>query len=180
MNNKTIKNLIVSGALAILLVSSQAMAYVPGVWDPSPRVATNEPAFSPVPMTQDAPVQPQVKPVVVSNNNTQSTQSTNNTSNTTTTAKAPTQTTVARTTTRTTRVASNTNSANTMNSLPPVMAAPQFQNMQTASSFQGSNSFMPNSIVQWILVIFLILIIVLIARALRKRDPHEMHAMPAH
>ena len=67
MNNKTSKNLIVTfGALAILFFSANsAQAYVPGVWDPQPRVQTNGSAFVDVPVVNN----------VMSINNT----STNNT-----------------------------------------------------------------------------------------------------
>ena len=77
MNITTIKNSITFLLVAFALVSAQStFAYVPGVWDPQPRVNVNEPAFFSVPLTYDKPVMTQAIPVA---KNTQ----TNTSSNTT-------------------------------------------------------------------------------------------------
>ncbi len=170
MKNTITKNLIAIGTLAILLVSTHsAFAYVPGVWDPQPRVATNEAAFTKVPTTYDAPVVAQTTTTPVK------------TVSTTTTKK----TTVATTTTPKTVA---TNQSTTNNNAYPTNVYQSDTNYPynngsqlTALSLQGSGSFMPSSVWQWLIVIFLILVIIIIARILgRKPDHHEVHTVTHH
>lgn len=181
MKNTIIKNLITTGTLAILLVSTHsASAYVPGVWEPQPRVASNEAAFTKVPTTYDAPVTPQTTPATVK------------TSTTTTPAKTVSTTTTKKTTVATTtqpkQVASSqvyTNTAYPANVYQSDNNYP-YQNYNngselTALSLQGSGGFMPSSVWQWLIVIFLILVIIIIARILgRRQEHHEVHTVTHH
>jgi disulfide bond formation protein DsbB len=50
----------------------------------------------------------------------------------------------------------------------------------TALSFRGSGGFLPSSFWQWLLVIFLILIIVIIARFIARSHRDDVHGSPAH
>ena len=50
----------------------------------------------------------------------------------------------------------------------------------TALSSRGSDSFLPSSFWQWLLVIILILIIVIIARKIARSSHDNIHAAPAH
>lgn len=183
MKNKSIKNLIAVGALALFAMSSQiALAYVPGVWDPTPRVGGNEPAFTKVASTYDAPVvtQTQVvyKPVYI------------------TQPATPTKTVATTTTTRNTVVSprntnanynngyvndanyQNQNGFNNQNVYP---YDDEGRNNLTALSLQGSGSFMPSSVWQWLIVIFLILVVIIIARMItRKPEHHEVHTVVGH
>lgn len=163
MNNKTIKNLILSGVLAIVLVSAHdASAYVPGVWDPTPNTNPN-PVFTTVvsspntnpytPTTPVTPVKPNQDTVKPVNNNT--------------------------TPTKPVKPVVNSNTTSTSN-LPAVNTASNDNNGLTALSFKGSGGFMPSSIWQWILVVLLILAIIIIARSLSKSSSHGAHAAPAH
>jgi hypothetical protein len=62
MNNQTNKNLIVVGALALMLSASHASAYVPGVWDPQFQMYNNNgaPMTNVIRSSYDPYVQPQV------------------------------------------------------------------------------------------------------------------------
>lgn len=175
MNIKSIKNSILFIAIAIFLVSgNSAVAYVPGVWDPQPRVQTYEPAFYKVPNPYDAPVVTQTTPTTVTN--------TNNNQNTTTKTTA--------TTTTTKKVATNTNTTNNklvsttkadVREIPPVVIDNSANNNGlTALSLAGSGSFMPSSIWQWLIVVFLILMIIILARMLGKSHSHTVHTVAAH
>lgn len=178
MNIKTINKSILFIAIALFLVSgNNAFAYVPGVWDPQPRVQTNEPAFYKVPNPYDAPVVPQV-------NST----STNTNSNQNTTTNSNTTKTVA-TTTTTKKVATNTQANNKLVSttkadvreIPPVVidnSGSKSGSELTALSLAGSGSFMPSSIWQWIIVVILILAIIILFRIISRphaHDGHEVH-----
>ena len=51
----------------------------------------------------------------------------------------------------------------------------------TALSVRGSNSFMPSSVFQWIILILIILAIIVIARMIaRKSQTNDPHAVPVH
>jgi len=168
MKNKTPKNLIVIGAVAIMLFGAArtTYAYVPGVWDPQPRVQTNEPTFIQAPIEYDAPVQRQVveaqEPYTYYYSPTP--------------VPPKTQT---RTITRTVYVDQNGATVQQGN-LPPVVENPTNStdnNGLTALSFQGNGGFFPSSIWQWILVVLLIFAVVVIARSFKKEEhPH----VPAH
>jgi hypothetical protein len=62
MNKQTNKNLIVVGALALMLSASHASAYVPGVWDPQFQMYNNNgaPMTNVIRSSYDPYVQPQV------------------------------------------------------------------------------------------------------------------------
>ncbi len=186
MNNKTIKNLIAAGTAVLLLVSFQtASAYVPGVWDPQPRPVNSNPTFStPVSTAYTTPVQP-----TTTNSNTVTT-----TNNTQTVAPAQTQTptkTVSTNRTTTTRTVARANTTNTNSTVNTSNNVPQNQvygslyptnnrSELTALSVNGSGSFMPSSIWQWLLVILLILVIIIIARMLGRKPAHHVHTVASH
>jgi len=165
MNTKTIKFSIAFLAVAFLLAGANStLAYVPGVWDPQPRVSNNEPAFTKVATTYDAPVVIQTTPA--------------KTVSTTTTKK----TTVA-TTTKPRTVASNQVTTNNASYVDQPNSNYPYNNgsQLTALSVQGSGSFMPSSIWQWLFVVFLILVIIIIARMLGRRpEHHEVHTVTSH
>ncbi len=185
MNIKTIKNFI---AILIVTVSftsaASAFAYVPGVWDPQPRVNMNESAFTKVPNPYDAPVIIQTTPmptVVPVNQNT-----TNTSSNTTQTA---TTTTASNTSVRkvatAARVRNTYSAADYNNQLKPVVTTATNNgyvnnNGLTALSLAGSGSFMPSSIWQWFLVILFILAIIIIVRMLTRPDHNEVNTVTSH
>jgi hypothetical protein len=190
MNINTTKNLIAFLAVAFLVSAGSAFAYVPGVWDPQPRVNANEPAFTKVPTTYDAPVVPQTVAmnnynVNTNNGNSNSNVTPNtNTSNTNTTTNTVTK----NTTTNTTKVATaarvrNTNVDNGYvasdfnNNLKPVVTT---GNNLTALSVAGSGGFMPSSVFQWFLIILLILAIIIVARMLTRTEHHEVHTVTSH
>jgi hypothetical protein len=150
MKIKALKNLIIFSSFAFALFScNHVFAYVPGVWDYQPRIQTNEPAFTQVPMGVDYYYQASV-PVAKANN----------ANNQTVTPKITTKTTDNISTTNTDKINGNN---------------------LTALSLAGSGGFMPSSIWQWMLVVFLILVIVIMARLfVKKPEPHNLHAMSAH
>jgi len=178
MKNTTIKNLISVGALAILLVATNIVsAYEPYVpwkdpqdppinsgysqsynelptWTPTQtRINNGTAMFTPLPAIYEEPAKE--TPAKTTNTNT-----TKNTTVTRNTNK--TNTTVAK------------NQANTaqVDSYPY-----DNSNQLTALSLNGSGGFMPSSVWQWLIVIFLILVIIIIARILgRKPDHHDAHA----
>ena len=185
MNINTTKNLIAFLAITFLVSAGSAFAYVPGVWDPQPRVNANEPAFTKVPSTYDAPVVPQT--VAMNNYNVNTN---NGSSNSNVTPNTNTTTVTKNTTTNTNKVATaarvrNTNSSNDngyvvsdFNSqLKPVVTT---GNGLTALSIAGSGGFMPSSVFQWILIILLILAIIIVARMLTRTDHHEVHTVTSH
>jgi cobalamin biosynthesis Mg chelatase CobN len=191
MNINISKNLIAFLAVAFLVSAASASAYVPGVWDPQPRVNANEPAFTKVPTTYDAPVVPQTVAMNNYNFNTNNGSSNTNvnpntnTSNTSTNTKTVTK----NTTTNTTKVATaarvrNTNTSDSgyvssdfNNQLKPVVTT---GNNLTALSVAGSGGFMPSSVFQWFLIILLILAIIIVARMLTRSDHHEVHTVTSH
>lgn len=161
MKNTKVNQIAVIGALAIFLLSSNnAFAYVPGVWDYQPRLNNPGELFTEGTATPVAEVpQPQQNPAPQA---------------TPTQPKASTQTSSPKKVT----VAKNTTS-------PTSEKAEQVDSVQendlTALSLAGSGGFMPSSVWQWILVIFLILIIIILARQFSKKktshaDPHTAHA----
>ena len=171
MNNKTPKNLIVFAVFAFMLFGAQnALAYVPGVWDPQPRIVSNEPAFTVVPIAADKPFVVETKSTLATNTpTTTTTQNSNTSSNSTSTS--------TKTTNKTTdKNVATTSNKNTVSNLPPVVidqGSSGFStnaNDLTALSFQGSGGFMPSSIWQWMLVVVFILIIIIIARLFKKHD----------
>jgi hypothetical protein len=166
MKNITPKNLIAISALAIMLLGAQTtFAYVPGVWDPQPRVDTHEAGFTIIAMPED-------EPSYYSHPTTTQNQTQNNTTTTTTTTTHQTSNNHTTTPSRTT-VKSNTSSSN----IPPVVTEPTGSNELTALSFQGNGGFLPSSFWQWLAVVALILVIIIIFRSFKKPEQH--HA-PAH
>jgi hypothetical protein len=171
MKIKIIKNSIVFIAVAIMLASTQnALAYVPGVWDPQPRFQANEAAFTKIPNPYDAPVVVQ-RTTVVNNKTVSNTSS----SATTTNTKKVSATTVNKTT-------NNTNTDINSNKLVPTVNTDENANNLAALSLNGSQSFMPSTLWQWLLVVLLIFAIIIIARRLSKKTvEHNPHApVPAH
>jgi ATP-dependent Zn protease len=183
MNMKTIKNLITATALSIIILGANSVnAYVPGVWDPQPRVVTNETGFTKVPMPIDAPVLPQTTP------------------NPTYKAieAAPISTVAITPVKKTTTVATNTNTRpvtrvnTTSNTNYPVQNFDQNNtgypyntynntgNGLTALSVAGSNSFMPDTVIEWIFVILLILAIIVIIRRITRPASHDVHVVTGH
>jgi hypothetical protein len=163
MNKSITHNIILLGALAVLFVGASAQAYVPGVWDPQPRVNTqNQSWTTPIPSGPNTTPTPAVtKPETIK------------TTTTTTTVviqpvkPLPKETTVVET--------------NTATNVPPVVTSGEAQeNNLTALSVRGSGGFMPSSIWQWFLVILLILAIVIIARAMSHSGHHDAHGAHAH
>lgn len=189
MKNKTIKNIIAVGTLALLLgVSQTASAYVPGLWDPQVRQVNPNPTFSTVVSSA------YTTPVVNQNTTTTTTTTNNNNSNTVTTTSAPKQTVAkqTKTVTRNTVARSNVNNSgynnngfvnsnNNQGQIQGSLYPNNNGNELTALSINGSGGFMPSSLWQWMLVVLLILVIIIIARMLtRKPEHHEIHTVTAH
>lgn len=180
MNNKSIKNLIALGALALFVISSHtALAYVPGVWDPTPHVQTNEPGFTKVASTYDAPTTTQTqvvyKPVYITQPAQPAKKTVTTTQNTTVT-RANTNTNFNNNGFVNDANYQNQNGFNATGMYPASTG-----NNLTALSLQGSGSFMPSSIWQWIIVIFLILAIIIIARMLTSKPAHhDVHTVAGH
>lgn len=179
MKNTSIKNLIAVGTLAFMFVfSHSASAYVPGLWDPQPRV-TNNPQFTTVVSSAYS------TPVM-----NQSTTNTTTTTNTNTVQSTPKPVVATRTITRyvtVNRPATESTVVNTNNADQGQVTGSLYPNTSTneltALSLNGSGGFMPSSIWQWFLVVLLILAIVIIFRMLvRKPEHHEIHthAVTAH
>ena len=188
MNINTTKNLIAFLAIAFLVSSSSALAYVPGVWDPQPRVNANEPAFTKVPSTYDAPVVPQT--VAMNNYNFNTNNGSSNSNVTPNNTNTTTSTVTKNTTTNTTKVATAARVRNTNVSTDNGYVASDFNNQLkpvvttgnglTALSVAGSGGFMPSSVFQWFLIILLILAIIIVARMLTRTDHHEVHTVTSH
>jgi hypothetical protein len=195
MNNQTSKNLIVTfGLIAIFLfTANHAQAYVPGVWDPQPRVYTQDQSmFTTVPVVnRDSVVN------LTTTSSTNNTTSANSGQQAINTNKAITTNQVARSTTNTSNVPlarakpnTVTNTATTgFENLPAVTTTPSSvdttSNDLTALSLRGSGSFMPSSLWQWMIVVILILLIIILARMLtRGHIVHHYednnHGAPAH
>ena len=177
MKIKTPKNLIAVGVLAIMVLGahSVAYAYVPGIWDPQPRIQTGESAFTEVPDTDTTYVDPttEVAP---------SPQVTYVYENAPVTQTPPTTQVIYRTLPAGQTTVVNTSSPS---NLPPVVSGDQSNtasgfgpdtsnNGLAALSLNGSGGFMPSSVWQWLLVVFLILIVIIIARMFKKPQPHHL------
>lgn len=205
MNNKSNKNLIVVGALALLLTASHAFAYVPGVWDPQYQMYNNNgapmtnvirssydpyvPAQVPVqPIYMNQPLAYQQAPYQYQQQAPYQYQAqpAQLSSPLTTQYVAPVQRTVTQSTTQ---VAPQPQSvrANVIEGTVPAAKTidttaqmfPVVSSDQGASAFNGSGSFMPGTILGWFLVILLILAIIILARKIAKHN-HDVHASPAH
>lgn len=104
------------------------------------------------------------------------------------TAKSTTSTTTKSTTsgsssTKTNTSASNTNKLNGDSSnvnAEEVFNTDGTSNDLTALSFRGSGGFLPSSFWQWLLVIFLILFIIILARMIARSNKANVHGAPAH
>lgn len=168
MNIKSIKNPISLLVIALFAFSASTVsAYVPGVWDPTPRFQDNQPAFYKVPNPYDEPVKVQTTPVKPISNNNASTNATPKT-------VATTKTTAPRAQTVQTPAPAD------VRDLPPVVTTGNSNDL-AALSLQGSGGFMPSSVWQWLFVILLILAIIIIARMLgRAPAHHETHTVATH
>ncbi len=182
MKIKSAKNLIAVGALALMLLATQkASAYVPGIWDPQPRVQTGEQsAFTQVPTYDTAPAPQQTNSSIVVNPSPQVTYV--YTQPPKQVQVQPTRQVIYKTVTT-----NSTVTTPTTNNLPPVVSGDQqYQNSGfapttntsnlSALSLNGSGGFMPSSIWQWLAVIFLILVVIIIARMFKKPEAHHVAA----
>jgi uncharacterized phage infection (PIP) family protein YhgE len=160
MKNKTIKNLILFGIFTIIFINANsAMAYVSGVWDPTPRIENNS-TFTTV-------VSSPITNIVVADSTPK------------TTPITPKLVQPVKTVTATPKPVVKSDA----NNLPAVNNTTQTDNNGlTALSFKGSGGFMPSSVWQWILVIFLILIVIILARMISKPASHNNNhnVAPAH
>ena len=193
MKNNTLKNLIIFGAFAFLFIFTNNVSayytttnagYVTA--DPS---ASYRNTYNPYASNQNN----NYNQNAYNQNGTYSTNSTNSTNNQpvapivnnyyySTTAPS----TVAKTTTVSNLVVAQKDNSTVVKSatatdstLKPLTDTATGNNL-TALSLNGSGGFMPSSIWQWLLVIFLILIIIIVARMLGNKpasnDPHAVHA----
>lgn len=193
MNNKTNKNLIVIGALAILLAGAhQASAYVPGVWDPQWQSYNGGTMTTVIQSGFDPITQPQTNPAN-SGMYGNSQQYTNNqmTSRAITTPTMNYTTPVARTSTTTSsstenRYAPQSATTNTTSGVSNELQMPSAQLMPIVTSDQGASAasagayFMPHTFFQWLLVVLLILAIIIISRKIVKHShEHEVHNVVA-
>ena len=175
MKIKSTKNLIAVGALAIMLLGTQkAFAYVPGVWDPQAPVQTNQQAFTEIPSYDTTPApQPTTSFVVAPAPQVTYVYS-----------QAPKQTQPTSQVVYKTVTTNSTVTTPATNDLPPVVSSDQNTtsgfapstntNNLSALSLNGSGGFMPSSVWQWLAVIFLILVIIIIARMFNKPEPHHV------
>ncbi|MCC6323701.1 hypothetical protein IT400_02825 [Candidatus Nomurabacteria bacterium] len=117
----------------------------------------------------------------VNTTNTTNGANTNTTTNkNTTTTKT---TTNNKTATNTTTRANDTNTTTTNVSNERVnsdQASGLSANSLSALSLQGSNTFMPDTVWEWICVFFLLLIIIILIRQFRKQGSHEVHTVAHH
>jgi lipopolysaccharide export LptBFGC system permease protein LptF len=202
MNNKTIKNVIGLCAFVLALgVAASAHAYVPGVWDPQPRVQTGESSWTNQPTGSDVNANninnntnnnAQYQNQTAYNrapyfwettNNSGSANQANNTSSTktvatnsgTTKSTSSTRSTTQNTTSTNSNTTDNTssNSVNNFSNLPPVVNGDTANNLGASAGFSGS--FMPSSIGEWFLVLILVLIIVIIARLIARSGSQADH-----
>jgi hypothetical protein len=190
MIKKTLKNLIIFGAFAFLFISTNnALAYYyNNTWYPDGRylLSTSDNPNAPTMDYRNAIYTTNVNP------NTYSTNPYNNSNNPTQTPiinnyyTTPTPTVVSNTNTKTVTTPATTqkdnsvNANNTDGTLKPLTDTASSNNL-TALSLNGSGGFMPSSIWQWLLVIFLILVIIIIARILGKKPAtNSPHSTPAH
>ena len=118
-----------------------------------------------------------------------------NTTNTTNGANSNTTTSKNTTTTKTTtnnKVATNTNTTTKANDANTTTTNVSNANGSTgqesglsanslsALSLQGSNTFMPDTVWEWICVFFLLLVIIILIRQFRKQGSHEVHTVAHH
>ncbi|MEI6659951.1 MAG: hypothetical protein WCK91_00830 [bacterium] len=202
MNNKTVKNTIALAILAFsLMITVEALAYVPGVWDPQPSVQVQNngswttPAFT-VGADQTR-INTNIQPASYlgygatnsntgsnqsntnnssanTNSNSGSTSSTNSTNKNTTSNTNTTNTNTTNKTTTNTKTTYGTNVSSTGSSnLPPIITTDGL----TALSLRGSGSFMPSSVWQWLFVIILLLAIIILARLIIKSNAHSTHVV---
>jgi len=183
MKNNTYKKILIFGAFAILFLgvnSAQASYPVSSNWSPyttyyeyngsggaNSNSNTNTNGYNPIntqqPTSNVVNNYYYAKPATTSTNTT----STTNSSNTAT----PTNNTLQRT---------NLNSSNTGNQFPQTGVVDNGSNL-TALSLNGSGSFMPSSVWQWLIVIALILVIIIIARSMGKKQvPGDTHSVHSH
>jgi hypothetical protein len=113
------------------------------------------------------------------------------TTSSTSTSSTSTTTTKAKTTASSTnnnKVASNVKTSSANNTLG-VNENTGYQNFNsfdsnpnrlTALSFRGSGGFLPSSVWQWLIVIFLILMIIIVARLISKPYRYQVRNLPAH
>lgn len=98
----------------------------------------------------------------------------------------------ASTTTTTKTVASNTNTntnttsnssnlgASAASSYPSTNYTTSNNNGLTALTLFGNSGFLPNTVFEWMLTIFLILVLILLVRQLRPVHAHDPHSAPVH
>ncbi len=119
-------------------------------------------------------------PEVVNTTNTSNGAATNTNRNTTIT-RTVTNNKVA---TNTTTKRDNTNDTTTTNVSNDNASVSQESEMNnnslTALSLHGSNSFLPDTVWEWICVFFLMLVIIILIRQFRKRASHDVHAVAHH
>ena len=122
--------------------------------------------------------QPNGTPVI--NNYYYKDESVTSKSTTSTTTKSSTS---GSTSSKTNTSASNVNKVNgdeSNASAEEVFNADGANNGLTALSFRGSGGFLPSSFWQWLLVIFLILFIIILARVIARSNKGNVHGAPAH
>jgi hypothetical protein len=177
MNIKSIKNVIVLGALVLLVVGSKsAFAFAPYVpWEQSvqPPIYTSVyPTSDFRPATSSNVVHEPTAPAKVQSDNAKITAG-----STPYIAQSNTIDNTKKVTTPSNTVSSSPAPAD-VRELPPVVTT---GNDIAALSLQGNGGFMPSSVWQWLFVILLILAIVIIARILGKGPAHhETHTVTAH
>jgi hypothetical protein len=204
MKNKTLKKLIIFGAFAFLLINTNNASayYYNNVWYPdyngyqlstnnypnaptmgyagSYYVNNNSPYYSNI-NSNPSYVNPYANnnPTPVVNNYYTTTPAVTYTSNLGSVPTAPANTTAQQN--NNTPVINNPSPANVSdNSIKPLIDTASGNNL-AALSLNGSGGFMPSSVWQWLLVIFLILIIVIIARTLGKKPvSNNPHGVPTH
>ncbi len=100
------------------------------------------------------------------------------------TAKSTTTTTTKSSTSGSTKANTSTANTNKVNSDSDTANSEDVfstdSNGLTALSFRGSGGFLPSSFWQWLIVIFLILGIVILARLISKSHRNDVHGAPAH
>ncbi len=177
MKNITKKGILFIAVALFSVNSTNAFAYVPGVWDPQPRVITNETGFYKVPMPVDAPLVPQTNTTTNTINN-QRVVTTNQSNTTTSTVRTATPTRVVNNTSVTNRSNAITTPAD-VRQLPAVVTIDQGNttNDLAALSLAGSGGFMPSSVWQWLFVILLILAVIILFRMLTRANHHESHVV---
>jgi lipopolysaccharide export LptBFGC system permease protein LptF len=201
-----IKNVIGLCAFVLALgITASAHAYVPGVWDPQPRVQTGESSWTNQASLLDANTNNINNNAQYQNqnsftrapyfwetgSNSGATNQANNTASTntktvatnsgttksTSSTRSTTQNTTSASTNSNTSANTSTNSVNNFSNLPPVVNGDTVNNLGASAAFSGS--FMPSSIGEWFLVLILILIIVIIARLIARSGSQADHGAHA-